>query len=57
MQGDANLDGVVNAADQVILYANLGQSGNWLKGDFNRDGVISSADQSLLTCTSGRPTR
>ena len=51
--GDANLDGVVNSADQAILTANLGQAGNWLKGDFNRDGTVDAADQALLTANLG----
>ncbi len=51
--GDANLDGQIDAADQAILTANLGTSGNWLRGDFNRDGTIDAADQALLTANFG----
>ncbi len=46
---DANNDRHVDAADQAILTANLGQSGNFWQGDFNRDGAVSSADQTILT--------
>lgn len=53
--GDANLDGVVDAADQAILDSGLTiGSGNWLKGDFNRDGLINGDDQALLTANLGQ---
>jgi hypothetical protein len=42
--GDLNFDGVVNAADVVIITAHLGQSGGYLQGDVNGDGVINAAD-------------
>jgi autotransporter-associated beta strand protein len=52
--GDANLDGTVDAADQVILTSGLvAGTGNWLQGDFNRDGLINTADQTLLTTNLG----
>jgi hypothetical protein len=43
--GDANLDGVVNAADFTILAANFNQPvTGWDQGDFNYDGQVNAAD-------------
>ena len=42
--GDANLDGVVDAADLAIVEANLGQPGCWCDGDFNGNGTVDSQD-------------
>ncbi|MGD0140446.1 MAG: family 16 glycosylhydrolase [Tepidisphaeraceae bacterium] len=43
--GDANLDGLVNAADFNILAANFNQSiTGWDQGDFNYDGLVNAAD-------------
>jgi hypothetical protein len=43
--GDANLDGLVNAADFNILAANFNQSvTGWDQGDFNYDGLVNGAD-------------
>ncbi|MGA2442620.1 MAG: dockerin type I repeat-containing protein, partial [Tepidisphaeraceae bacterium] len=43
--GDANLDGVVNAADFTILAANFNQPvTGWDQGDFNYDGLVNAAD-------------
>jgi hypothetical protein len=48
--GDANLDGVVNAADFAVLAANFNQSAaGWDQGDFNYDGLVNSADFLDLT--------
>jgi uncharacterized repeat protein (TIGR03803 family) len=45
LNGDANLDGVVNAADFSILAANFNQSvTGWDQGDFNYDGLVNAAD-------------
>ena len=46
--GDADLNGVVNAADYVRLDAGFlaGQSG-WGHGDFNYDGVVDGSDYTL----------
>jgi hypothetical protein len=43
--GDANLDGIVNAADFTILAANFNQTvTGWDQGDFNYDGIVNAAD-------------
>jgi len=43
--GDANLDGLVNAADFTILAANFNQTvTSWDQGDFNYDGLVNAAD-------------
>ena len=43
--GDANLDGLVNAADFTILAANFNQPvTGWDLGDFNYDGLVNAAD-------------
>ncbi|MGD0769483.1 MAG: PEP-CTERM sorting domain-containing protein [Tepidisphaeraceae bacterium] len=43
--GDANLDGIVNAADFTILAANFNQPVTaWDQGDFNYDGLVNAAD-------------
>ena len=49
--GDANRDGVVDAADAALLSLNWGvSSGNlgWQDGDFNADGIVNAADASIL---------
>jgi autotransporter-associated beta strand protein len=43
--GDANLDGVVNAAD-LALMSPTGTT--WSTGDFNYDGVVNADDYALL---------
>jgi aryl-phospho-beta-D-glucosidase BglC (GH1 family) len=49
LYGDANLDGLVNAADFNILAANFNQSiTGWDQGDFNYDGLVNSADFNAL---------
>ena len=47
--GDANLDGVVNAADYARTDAGylLGSTG-WANGDFNYDGVVDGSDYTLI---------
>jgi hypothetical protein len=43
--GDANLDGVVDAADLAILASNFGHHVNgWDQGDFTYSGTVNAAD-------------
>lgn len=48
-RGDANLDGIVNFADFLVVATNLGDDGGWADGDFNGDGVITLADFTILS--------
>ncbi len=48
LNADANHDRHVDAADQAILTAHLGQAGTFATGDFDRNGTVNSADQSIL---------
>ena len=41
--GDANLDGVVDAADLALM----GTGSGWMHGDFNYDGVVNATDYAL----------
>ncbi len=49
--GDANLDGIVDAADQSLVSSNLGltTSAGWLDGDLNGSGVVDGDDLALVT--------
>lgn len=42
--GDANLDGSVDAADQAMWASNRFTDGTWCSGDFNADGHIDGSD-------------
>jgi hypothetical protein len=43
--GDANLDGVVDAADCALANANWGKTGLfWMQGDFNHDATVNQMD-------------
>jgi hypothetical protein len=49
--GDANLDGVVNAADYLQIDSNFTGGGTlkgWFNGDFNYDGVVNGDDYTLI---------
>jgi len=49
LNGDTNLDGVVNGTDFTALVANLGKPAMaWDKGDFIYNGVVSGEDFTLL---------
>lgn len=49
LYGDANLDGVVNLTDLLMLLNNYSQSGaDWSEGDFNYDGTVNLTDLLLL---------
>jgi hypothetical protein len=43
--GDANLDGIVNAADLAMISSN---GSTWSTGDFNYDGVVNADDYALF---------
>lgn len=49
--GDADRNGVVDAADAQLLAQNWGSSGEtigWAQGDFNDDHTVNAADASIL---------
>jgi fibronectin-binding autotransporter adhesin len=47
--GDANLDGVINAEDYILIDNGFeNQLTNWFNGDFNYDGVINGDDYTLI---------
>ncbi len=55
LNGDANLDGVVNGTDFTILVTNLGKAETgWDKADFNYDGVVNGDDFTLLAGNLGK---
>ncbi len=46
---DANLDGVTNFQDYIVLERNFGQANmGWEGGDFNNDGVVNFQDYIIL---------
>lgn len=45
--GDANRDGIVDAADFTLWADNYGKAANFSNGDFNRDGFVDVADFTL----------
>ncbi len=49
LNGDANLDGTVNATDLNALGINWQQTVDpWSQGDFNADGIVNAADLNVL---------
>lgn len=44
IQGDANLDGIVEFQDFLTLAANFGDAGVWATGDFTFDGLVDFND-------------
>lgn len=56
LNGDANLDGVVNGADFSLLASNFGRAApnGWDEGDFNYDGVVNGSDFSELAANFGQ---
>jgi hypothetical protein len=48
IEGDANLDGTVDAADKKILLANIGTGTKWTQGDLNLDGTVDFSDYQIL---------
>lgn len=54
--GDANLDGVVDAADLAIVTANQGKTPAWWQdGDFDHDGVVGPNDLAIVTAATAPP--
>jgi len=53
--GDANLDGIVDAADYVTVKRNLGRfvSATWTDGDFDFDGAVTWRDLAALEANFG----
>jgi hypothetical protein len=54
-KGDANLDGVVNGADYMILKRNIGglATATWTDGDFDFDGAVTGRDLGTLGANFG----
>lgn len=48
IDGDANLDGIVDRADFAILNANFNSGSTWTQGDFNLDGQVNFLDFQAL---------
>jgi len=47
--GDANLDGIVNADDYFLVDSGfITQKGGWYNGDFNYDGTVNADDYFLI---------
>lgn len=52
-EGDANVDGVVDFADFLMLSSSFGASGTWRDGDFDQNGVVQFPDFLLLSANYG----
>lgn len=48
LDGDANLDGVVDLADFQAFYAHLHTGTGWTQGDFDLDGQVTFTDYQVL---------
>jgi len=49
LYGDANLDGIVDASDYMIVKQNFGATGaSWAMGDFDKDGYVDWDDLQML---------
>jgi hypothetical protein len=44
LPGDANLNGVVDAADYAVWFNGYGKTGGWSSGDLDGNGVVDAAD-------------
>jgi hypothetical protein len=51
--GDADLDGIVTAADYVLWRNNAGSAGDWRHGDFNGDGMVDQSDYAIWRANFG----
>jgi autotransporter-associated beta strand protein len=57
LNGDCNLDGIVNGTDFAILASHFGQAApRWDAGDFNYDGVVNGTDFAMLAANFGLTT-
>jgi autotransporter-associated beta strand protein len=55
LAGDANLDGIVNFADLLVVAQNYGKTGeDWAHGDFNYDGIVNFPDLLLVAQNYGQ---
>jgi hypothetical protein len=54
LDGDANLDGVVDYADFKLLYDHLNTAAGWTAGDFNLDGRVNFTDYQMLERNYGK---
>jgi len=54
LDGDANLDGVVDGLDIGVLVDNFGEAGAFPDADFNFDGVIDGLDIGILVDNFGQ---
>jgi autotransporter-associated beta strand protein len=55
LAGDANLDGIVNFPDLLLVAQNYGKTGeDWAHGDFNYDGIVNFPDLLLVAQNYGK---
>jgi len=47
-RGDANLDGVIDTNDTLIVLANQGTGTVWQQGDFTGDGLVNGLDLAFV---------
>jgi hypothetical protein len=55
LAGDANLDGVVNFPDLLVVAQDYGKTGeDWAHGDFNYDGIVNFPDLLIVAQNYGK---
>jgi hypothetical protein len=55
LAGDANLDGIVNFPDLLVVAQDYGKTGqDWAHGDFNYDGIVNFPDLLLVAQNYGK---
>jgi autotransporter-associated beta strand protein len=55
LAGDANLDGIVNFPDLLVVAQDYGKTGqDWAQGDFNYDGIVNFPDLLLVAQNYGK---